>query len=109
LKAIYYFKGFEKITTLEAPYNDLENSGEAAKFPNLKVLALSNNPNLVSVSGIENASNLEYLDLSGTHVADLSPLLKLKKLKWVSIDHMADDMKEKLHSVNPTIEIVTKY
>ncbi|MDQ3112204.1 MAG: DUF4173 domain-containing protein [Bacteroidota bacterium] len=109
LKAIYYFKGFEKITTLEAPYNDLENIGEAAKFPNLRVLALSNNPNLISVSGIENASKLEYLDLSGTHVADLSPLLHMKKLKWLNIDHMADDMKNKLHAVNPQLEIVTRY
>jgi hypothetical protein len=107
LKAIYYFKGFEKIVAFDAGNNDLVNVGEIGKFPNLEVLDLKENQKLTSIAGIEAATKLEYLDLTGTRISDYSPLLKLKKLKQLTIHTMTPEWQEKLQTNNPTLKIFT--
>lgn len=106
LKSIYYFKGFKDIIAIEAMNNDLVNAGELGKFPNLKVLDLANNHELVSIAGLESAQNLEYLNLSFTGVSDFGPLLKLQKLKRINVDEMSSEWQKKLHAVNPKLEII---
>ncbi len=46
------------------------------------------NQSLSDVSGIENLGKLEYLDLSGDPVADLTPLGKLSELKTLVIEKL---------------------
>jgi hypothetical protein len=109
VKEIYYFKGFENITVLDAADNDLETIGEAAKFPNLTILVLDNNPMLTSIAGIEKATKLEELRINVTNVQDFSPLLQLRNLKHLYVDRMPVDLQEKLKAVNPGLQITVYY
>lgn len=107
VKTIYYFPGFQHILEIDAGANDLVNIGEAGNFPDLGVLDLADNNKLVSIAGIEKCSKLEYLNLQRTHVSDYSPLLEMKNLKRVMVDGMGQDMQDKLHAINPGLQIIT--
>ncbi|CAN5127456.1 hypothetical protein BH09BAC5_BH09BAC5_29010 [soil metagenome] len=105
MKSIYYFPGFSNVISLEAENNDLTSVGEAGKFPELKVLDVSFNKDLISLSGLEMANQLQYLNLIGTSVSDFSPILSLKNLEHVIVDAMSEEWQQKLHAVNPDLEI----
>ncbi|MEO5643600.1 MAG: DUF4153 domain-containing protein [Bacteroidia bacterium] len=107
-KTINYYKGFKNIIAIEATNNDFENVGELGKFSNLRVLDLGSNYQLTSIAGLENARNLEYLNLNYTGVTDFSPVLKMKNLKQLSVDIMSPEWQQKLHAVNPKLDIVTR-
>jgi len=47
---------------------------------------LSEEPPVKDISGLENFTNLEFLDLSFHAITDLSPLAGLKKLSLLSLD-----------------------
>ena len=59
-----------------------------AKFPRLEKLTLSG-CRLSTVSGLETAVNLIYLDLSNNSLRNLSPLKGLTKLKEIHLQHNA--------------------
>ena len=107
LKKIYYFPGFQNILEIDAVSNDLENTGEVWRFPNLEALDLADNNQLISIAGIEKCPKLQYLDLQRTPVSDYSPLLKMKNLKRVMVSSMGQEMQDKLHAINPGLQIIT--
>lgn len=108
LKSIYYFQGFSEVIAIEAGHNDLDNIGEATLFPKLQILDLTNNPKIKSIEGLEKATSLEYIILSGTSVTDFTPLLKLKNLKSIGVDYMSPDWQDKILDVNPTVQITAQ-
>ena len=109
IQTIYYYKGFENIVALEAANNDLLTIGDAAKFQNLQVLDLSFNPRITSIAGLENTSNLEYINLYDTGVRDFSPLLKLKNLKRIICNGMSIAWQNKLQAANLQLVVTTQY
>lgn len=109
MKSIYYFPGFENIIAFEAGNNELTNVGELGKFPNLQIVTLAGNHELVSLAGLENARKLEYLDLAGTDISDFTPLLKMKNLKRINIDRMSEEWQAKLKAANPSLELTVNY
>ena len=65
-----------------------EDLAVIAALPNLKRLTLSG-CSLSTISGLEKAQGLEYIDLSNNTIRNLEPLAHLIKLKEINLNHNA--------------------
>lgn len=110
VKEIYFFRGFENATNADFSDNDLVDLGEIGSYKNLEVLNVSYNPQLVSLVGVEQLSKLKILYIQGTHITDLSPLLKLRNLETICINNNMDvDLQKQLLEANPKLKINNNY
>jgi len=109
MKHIYFFKGYRQITSLNLANNDLVDLGEIGEYKNLISLTLTENRDLISLSGIEKLQNLQYLALDGTAVKDYSPLLKLKNLETLYVNQNGAEWAVQLCKANPKLTIRNQY
>ena len=74
------------VNSLSIENSDFDSLEGIKQFPNIKKLELIGLSKIISLDGIEDLIELEYLDLSKSKkIIDLSPLLKLKKLKEIKV------------------------
>lgn len=73
------------LTNCRIPVEDLSI---IAALPNLRRLTLSD-CSLSTISGLENAQNLEYVNFSNNTIRNLEPLAQLMKLQEIDLSHNA--------------------
>ena len=76
----------QDLTNLEELYlqgNDLTDLSTLGYYPNLRKLSVATNPNLKTLSGIENAPNLEEFQANKSGLEDISSLAPLTKLRII--------------------------
>ena len=85
LDGIQSMEALETLTVQNAP--ELWDISAVFTLQQLRELSVQDCP-AESLSGIENLSELVFLDVSGTGIKDLTPLLELDRLEevWVSPD-----------------------
>lgn len=79
-----------------------------AALPNLKRLTISD-CNLSTISGLEKAQNLEYINLSNNTVRNLEPLAHLMKLQEIDLSHNALTGLNALSSLNNLEKLDVSY
>lgn len=107
LKSIYFFPCYAGITGLSVYSNDLISIGEVSQYKNLRSLDLRFNPELKSISGIDQCNKLEVLDLRGTHVQSYAPLMNMPQLRVLRVDYLDAETEGNLQVLNPNLVIQT--
>lgn len=105
IHTIYYFPCYDRITSLCLSGNQLENIGEAGKYPHLKILDLSGNSTLTSLEGIQQCKQLQELNVRETGITNYEELTKMPQLRLLHCSYIDSTTEQQLHDANPELKI----
>ena len=75
-----FMKYCTNLKALDLGHNNLTDISFLGEMPELRVLILADNPNLINIDQLASLENVEYLELFTCGIVDLSPLTALENL-----------------------------